>query len=140
MASVTVTLGVLADLAAEKASFGQPDWTVFANATNTSNTASVAAIAQIQNAPAAIHFLDYLTLSYSSAPTSVGTVTVNDGTTTIWTVNIGLAVPLVLHFDFSKRPLRSQPGGALTITQSASGGAVQSVQGVGHSSRSITAF
>jgi hypothetical protein len=139
MASVTSTLSTLADLAAEKAAWGQLDWTVTDTRTNATTTAVVAAVGALQNAPPVTHFLDYLVLSYNSAPTSVGVLTVHDGTANIFTVNIPLNVPNPLIFDFRK-PLRSQPGAALTVNLSASGAAISTVQLNGHSTRTVTAF
>ncbi len=139
MPNVVNTLGILADLAAEKAAFGQLDWTITNNVTNATTTAVVAAIGPLQNAPPVTHFLDYLVLSWNSAPTAVGILNVNDGATNIFTVNIPLNTPNPLIFDFRK-PLRSQPGAALSIILPASGAAITTVQANGHSTRTVTAF
>ncbi len=139
-ANVVTTLGVLQQLAAEKAAFGQPDWTLLDRGTASANACVVAAVASAAGAPPVQHFVDRITLSYSAAP-AVSTLQVLDGSTEIWAAQISATGPFVYDFDFSNKPLRNTAGASMTVGLTSAGGAiVQTVAVIGHSTRTITTF
>ncbi len=138
-ANVVTTLAALEHLAAEKKDFGGPDWTLLSTGTNSANAAVIAAITSGTNQPAVQHFFDYITLSFSAAP-SIGTLLVKDGTTVIWQCELSVS-QFFYHFDFSKRPLRNTAGASMTASIAAAGsGIVQTLCVVGHSTIGVTTF
>lgn len=122
MSSVTNVLAPVS-LVAERAFFGQPDFTVVQTATNS----ALAATYTPADANHGQCRMFYLTLSFSAAPTAPLTLTVKDGTTVIWQVEISVSAPFVQNFDFSARPLRASVGAALSANIGASGAAVQTI-------------
>jgi hypothetical protein len=126
--TTTATTNTLAQIsmAAEKALFGQPDWTI---------TGLCTADTLIGIAPAVtnkINRVKRVTASYSAAP-ATGLLTVKDGTTVIWETQLGSAGTTVgCDFDFSLHPLRGTSGASMTVSAPSGGGAiVQSLAVIG---------
>lgn len=67
--------------------------------------------------------LDWLTFSYSAAPTSGGRVYVNNGDSTIWDTDVIAGGSGPIYFD---PPLPSSVSSGMTINVAASGGAATS--------------
>jgi hypothetical protein len=123
--STTNTLAPISP-SAEKALFGQPNFTVI-------DTATAGALDAVATPPANSNKqarMKYLTLSYSAAP-AVSTLTVEDGSTVIWQAQIPAdAGPYT--FDFSEAPLRSTVNTALHAKVGSAGGAVvQAISWIG---------
>ena len=116
MATTTNTLSSIS-VNAERALFGQPDFTVIHTATATALAAQFVPTGQD------IARMFSLCLSYSAAP-AVSTLTVKDGTTVIWQTEISASAPFANFFDFSKKPLRGSAGASLTAVVGSAGGAV----------------
>lgn len=124
MSSATNPLAPVS-VVAERALYGQPDYTVIHTATATALSATYTPAGQN------VARMFSLCLSYSAAP-AVGTLTVKDGTTVIWQCEISASTPLVNFFDFSKKPLRASPGAVLSANVGSAGGAVvQTISWVG---------
>lgn len=102
---------------AEKAAFGFPAWTAIDTATAAALSAKTAAKARQQ------HCLTHLTLSFSTAPSSALTLTVKDGTTVIWQVEISTST-LVFTENFETRPLHASTNADLTVNVGSAGGSV----------------
>jgi hypothetical protein len=106
-----------ASIAAERALFGPPGWTVVASASNDALVANQAGVTNKQ------HWLTHLTLSFSAAPAAPTTLTVKDGSTVIWQVEISITT-IVLTENFETRPLHATTGAALTVNVGAGGSGV----------------
>lgn len=133
-ANTVVAFATIQQLAAEKASWGQPEWSVIGLATAGATTATLAAATNALGVKIQ-HYLDYLTISWSITHTNASSVAIKDGSTTIWEAQIPIGSATVLHFDFSTRPLPNTAGAALSATIAGSLGAntVQEITMIGHS-------
>lgn len=139
-ANTVVALATLQDLVAEKAAWGGPEWTVIGLATAAASVATLAG-ATNANSVKVQHYLDYVTFSGSLANTVATSVQIKDGSTVIWEAQFPISTaPMLLHFDFSDRPLRCTAGAALiaTISSTLGAGAVGEVSMVGHSNVPFT--
>ena len=135
MATV-VTLAKAFNTAAEIASYGGPDFTSLGFITAGTATAIVTGTANTQL------FADYVTVSYSLAISAATTVTIKDGSTVIWTLQLGITTgPTQYHFDFSHRPLRASSGANLSVDAGSGGTSnICAVMLVGHSDKSQTTY
>jgi hypothetical protein len=116
MATTTNTLQPVS-VVAERALYGQPDFTVLHPATATALSAVAAGVSQ------KCLRMFKLVLSYSAAP-AVSVLTVQDGTTVIFQAEISASAPFVYQFDFSAKPLRGSAGAALSAQVGSAGGSV----------------
>ena len=116
--AVTVSTLSPVSVVAERAMFGQPDFTVLQTATATALNATYTP-ARTND----IARLFKLSITYSAAP-AVGVFQVTDGTTVIWQGDISASPPFGAQVDFSAKPLRASPGAALGVTVGSAGGAV----------------
>lgn len=92
---------------AETILFGPPTFVVVGTAASGANTATVTAKANQQ------HFLTSLTLSYGATITAAHTLTVSDGSTVIYQVEIPtITSPSPIHLPFD-RPLHASTNTAL---------------------------
>ena len=116
---MTVTVSTLAAISApaERALFGQPNFTAIDTGTATALDATVTAPANKQAR------MKYLTLSYSAAP-AVSVLQVLAGASVIWQAEISATGPFVYNFDFSQFPLRGDIAGILTAKVGSAGGSV----------------
>ena len=119
MATTTTTLQALSIAAEDRLAanptkvFRDTATATALDATLTPNTGQFAQVARLLR----------LTLSYSAAP-AVSVLTVEDGSTVIWQVEISATGPFVYDFDFSNCPLRATAGAVLHAKVGSAGGAV----------------
>ena len=116
--AVTVSTLAHVSVVAERALFGQPDFTVLQTATATALNASYTP-ARAND----IARMFKLCASFSAAP-AVGTIQITDGAKVIWQQDISASAPFNYQWDFSAKPLRASPGAALGVTMGSAGGAV----------------
>jgi len=134
MAQAIVTLGPVVNTQSDKLLYGQPDWSIVNTGTNASIACVLAAVTNVQ------HFCTELDVSFATAPSSGGVMTVKDGTTVIWQASFGVGSGQFFHIDFA-RPLRATNSASLTATVDAAGSSVAgTVTMIGFSSVSITSF
>ena len=115
MATTTIPLASIS-VNAERALFGQPDFTVLQTATATALSAAYTPSAQD------IARLFKLCASFSAAP-AVSVIQVMDGSTVIWQQDIPAAAG-PYQWDFSAKPLRASAGAVLSVTMGSAGGSV----------------
>ena len=114
-------------ISAEKAAFAPPTWTAVDTGTNGALVANVVAVARQQ------HYLTHFTVSFSAALAAPVTVTVKDGTTVIWQVEIGVLSSTFTE-NFETRPLHASTNAALSVNVGAAGsGVVQTISAAGFS-------
>lgn len=137
MAANTVTdLATVANLLAETKAWGYAEWTVVGLNTAGATTATLAAATTSANTAMPIqHYLDHLTVSASGAITTAAAVQIKDGSTVIWECQWGVGGPLMMDFNFEKRPIPNTAGNLISagVSGSLGNGVVIEVTMVGHS-------
>lgn len=105
-APTIVTLAKSQKAAADQLQYGLPGWTYSDEETNGALSITVAAVANVQ------HYLTGILLSFAAAPASACTLTITDGSTVLFTVQIGTTAPTVIPLTF-QRPIPAAVGAAL---------------------------
>lgn len=108
MADTTNALSAI-NPTAERALYAFPTSTVASTIATGAPTATLAAVTGKQHCITAVH------VSFGATITSACTLTINDGATVIWQLEIPTATaPLPLVLDFQQRPLHGSVGAAMT--------------------------
>lgn len=100
--------------AAEKAAFGWPTWTSLDSQSSATATATKTGLAGY------CHALTHITVSSSAAPSGAVTLTIKDGTTIIWQVELATGV-LTFTENFETRPLHASVGADLVASIGSTG-------------------
>lgn len=115
---MTDTLNTLAATSpvAERVLYGVPTQTAVGTVTTGANVATFTGVTGKQ------WYLCEFTLSFGATTTAASTLTVKDGSTTIYQIDLPtLTNPAPIQFRFDKRPLHASTGAALTINLSSPG-------------------
>lgn len=118
MATNSVNLAASA-VPAEKLAFAPAKWTAVDTNSNAATSANVVAVAGQQ------HFATHVTVSFSTVPATALTLTIKDGTTVIWQVELSTTNTIFTE-NFETRPLHASTNAALSANVGAAGTGVTS--------------